>query len=366
MAPRIYSLEKPSVEYLLAKMDHMSRMLDAGFPLEESKVDYITDIDQRRDIFLLFKKFQDDNNIQPGLNAVGLAIILVAPIDQLQHLLNELNTDKYPLCAIRAASIFATMQIDAVLGIKAFIRAGSCCHGNPDRYWDRCDSFAAVIPSNYAPRRVLCPIRGTDDVSRARIIPQYFCEKEFRDCISTMLRVFWDQKTVGLWEKLSAYKWFHEPPHTRLHISNSLHRLLSEARVALKPLDKMKDGSIIVQLFWLKGTSLKPQEFLTKPHDSVSFEDVLKRAGLENNQEWGSSLAFRADGHKLLSGQLFVLKANKAVGIAAPRFELLQLLWDLTRVAAICGAINEADDLRNVDDVVDYMNSCEAEGNDNG
>ncbi|KAL6696032.1 hypothetical protein J3F84DRAFT_348281 [Trichoderma pleuroticola] len=253
--------------------------------------------------FLQFKKFQDDNNIQLGLNAVGLAIILVAPIDQLRHLLHELNTDKYPLCAIRAASIFAPMQIDAVLGIKAFIRAGSCCHGNPEMYWDRCDSFAAWIPSSYAPRCVLCPIRGTDDVSRTRIIPQYFCERESRDCIGTMLRVFWDEKTVGLWENLSSFRWFHEPPHTRLHISNNLHRWLSRARVALKPLDKMKDGSVIVQLFWLKGTTLKPQEFLTQPHDSVSFEDVLKRAGLGNNQEWGPSLAFRADGHELVSGR---------------------------------------------------------------
>ncbi|KAL7911128.1 hypothetical protein GGI35DRAFT_337427 [Trichoderma velutinum] len=119
----------------------------------------------------------------------------------------------------------------------------------------------------------------------------------------------------------------------------------------------MNDGSVIVQLFWLKATTLRPQDFLTKPHDSVSFEDVLKRAGLENNQGWGSPLAIQANGHKILSGQLFILWAKIFDDIKAPSFGLFQLLWDLTRVTAICGVANEADDLWDVGEVVDYLNS---------
>lgn len=118
-AAQEHNLESSLVERLLAEMDDTARMLDEGIPLEKPKVDYITDIDTRREIFLQIKKIQDDNNISLGLNAVGLAIILVAPIDQLQRILNDLNMTTYPLCAIVAASLFGTMHADGVLGIKA-------------------------------------------------------------------------------------------------------------------------------------------------------------------------------------------------------------------------------------------------------
>lgn len=109
--------EHDLVERLLAEKDRTDRMLDAGIPLEKPEVDYITDIDARREIFLQIQKIQYDNNIPLGLNAVGLAIILVAPIDRLQHILNDMTT--HPLCAIAAASLFVTMHTDSVLGIKA-------------------------------------------------------------------------------------------------------------------------------------------------------------------------------------------------------------------------------------------------------
>ncbi|KAJ4860912.1 hypothetical protein T069G_05900 [Trichoderma breve] len=124
----------------------------------------------------------------------------------------------------------------------------------------------------------------------------------------------------------------------------------------------MEDGSVIVQLFWLKGSTLKPQDFLFKRHDTASFEDILKRAGLENNEEWGPSLAFRKDGQRLQSGQLFILKANLDVGIKAPDFKHLQILWDLTRVAAICGAVNETNELLGKDETKAYLNYCACGG----
>lgn len=88
-------------------------------PFDEPGNDYITDIEARRDIFLQFKKFQDDHNILLGLNAVAFAIILVAPLDRLQHYASMLHTEQFNVCAIKAAGIFGRLHIDAVLGIKA-------------------------------------------------------------------------------------------------------------------------------------------------------------------------------------------------------------------------------------------------------
>ncbi|KKP03890.1 hypothetical protein THAR02_04039, partial [Trichoderma harzianum] len=313
-AAQEYYAENFLVERLLAEMAHTARMIDEGIPLEKPKVDYITDIDARREIFLQIKKIQDDGNIPLGLNAVGLAIILVAPIEQLQRKINDINMTTSPFSAFAAASLFVTMHADGVLGIK-------------------------TCPS--ARRSVVCPIRGTgDDVCRARIIPNHFAgpDTTFRGYIGMMLRKFWDKDTSQTWDELYPSDWSLSSLEGRFLISKSLLREIAEAKLALKPLAKMEDGSVIVQLFWLKGSTLKPQDFLFKRHDSASFEDILKRAGLENNEEWGPSLASRKDGQRLLSGQLFVLKANLDVGIEAPDFKHLQILWDLTRVAAICGA----------------------------
>lgn len=119
MAAAQEHLESSLVERLLAEMDDTARMLDDGIPLEKPKVDYITDIDARREIFLQIKKIQDDRNIPLGLNAVGLAIILVAPIEQLQREIDYINMSTCPFSAIPAASLFGTMHADGVLGIKA-------------------------------------------------------------------------------------------------------------------------------------------------------------------------------------------------------------------------------------------------------
>lgn len=119
-AAQDYYLENFLVERLLAEMAHTARMIDEGIPLKKPKVfDYITDIDARREIFYQIKKIQDDGNIPLGLNAVGLAIILVAPIDKLQREIDYINMSTCPFNAFPAASLFGTMHADGVLGIKA-------------------------------------------------------------------------------------------------------------------------------------------------------------------------------------------------------------------------------------------------------
>ncbi|KAL7934857.1 hypothetical protein V8C35DRAFT_279334 [Trichoderma chlorosporum] len=352
---RSHPSEIPSIEHQVAQM-HLTAQADqtAGMSaamLEGLPGDYITDIEARREIFLKFKKFQDDHNIQLGLNAVGFAIFMVAPIDQLRHSIDALVTEKFPMSAFKAASIFGMLHIDAVKGIKRFIRAGRECHGvyliNRCERWGECSFVTGLW------KRAMigpCPIRGTRDVTRTQIITnpisaRDFKQREYKDHIGIMLREFWGPDMEIMLKGLFGFRGGEHSSRAKLHVSNLLHRHMANARLALKPLAKREDGSVIVQLFWLKETSLDPKDFLIKPNDSVSFEDILKQAGLENNQDWGPPLAERKDGRKLQSGEMFVLKAVECAGVdEAPDFRLLQLLWDLTRVAAICGAANETED----------------------
>jgi hypothetical protein len=81
---------------------------------------------------------------------------------------------------------------------------------------------------------------------------------------------------------------------------------------------------------------------------NVSGDMILDLAGLRTPsgpKTWGSCLAHRASGVPLRTGQTFVIRADHPKEL--PSFELLELRWNLARVAAICGA---ADDETNDDD----------------
>lgn len=73
------------------------------------------------------------------------------------------------------------------------------------------------------------------------------------------------------------------------------------------------------------------------------MDNILATAGLSDNTAWGEEgLARRESGLRIETGQTFVLKTDDPENL--PSFELLQLSWDLLRIAAICGAA-ESDDM---------------------
>jgi hypothetical protein len=85
-----------------------------------------------------------------------------------------------------------------------------------------------------------------------------------------------------------------------------------------------------LQFHWLKRSGLKPWT-------SVG-DDFLQEAGLAGDAGviWGQ-------GELLInSGEIFTVSAQDSDHL--PSFELLQLQWDLHRVAAICGAAEVTDD----------------------
>ncbi|KAL6818024.1 hypothetical protein J3E69DRAFT_358259 [Trichoderma sp. SZMC 28015] len=57
---------------------------------------------------------------------------------------------------------------------------------------------------------------------------------------------------------------------------------------------------------------------------------------------------YRASGLHLLTGQTFILKSKNPDHI--PDFDLLELSWNLLRMAAICGASGEPEELSDDDD----------------
>jgi hypothetical protein len=122
--------------------------------------------------------------------------------------------------------------------------------------------------------------------------------------------------------------------------------------MALKPLRKMDDGSVVVQFHWLKSHTLKS----TTTFEGVDMNDRMLQAGLEDNSAWGDVLMHRKSGLPIETGQTFILKGNGP--LLAPSFELLQLSWDLSRIVAISGAAEPVDlsDVESDDEDIDEDN----------
>lgn len=113
--------------------------------------------------------------------------------------------------------------------------------------------------------------------------------------------------------------------------------------MALKPLRKIDDKSILVQIHWLKHHPMKCSNIF---HGTM--DGWLRKVGLENNSTWGNITSHRWSGIPTETGQTFILKAENPEHV--PNFELLKLSWDLLRITAISGAA-EPQDLSNDDDL---------------
>ena len=123
-------------------------------------------------------------------------------------------------------------------------------------------------------------------------------------------------------------------------MSYQIYFWFDNAKFALKPLRQSQDG-IVVQWYWLKGAVLKPRVHI-RPD-----QDILLQAGL-TDQNWGERLAHRKSGVPIWTGQTFILRAENPEDL--PSWDLLQMQWDLLRVAAICGAADVTDDYYDLDD----------------
>lgn len=80
--------------------DRFPQFVDALLrdPVSEKQVlDYMVDIDIRRDIFHEFQRLaRDPTTLAPPLNAIALGIIMVAPVDELRSQLKQIETALNP------------------------------------------------------------------------------------------------------------------------------------------------------------------------------------------------------------------------------------------------------------------------------
>lgn len=139
--------------------------------------------------------------------------------------------------------------------------------------------------------------------------------------------MLWNSDQADIWCSLIKQTNILESPQNLIRLDPRLHWYYNNGEMALKPLRKKDDGSVVVQLHWLKRHYVTPSTSL----QGVDMDEWMQRAGLADNSTWGTNTS----GIPIETGQTFVLGANDPAHI--PNFELLQLSWDLLRIMAISG-----------------------------
>jgi hypothetical protein len=147
-----------------------------------------------------------------------------------------------------------------------------------------------------------------------------------------MLEKLWP----GIWHRVIGQTNILKSPQNVIRLDPKLHWYYNNGEMALKPLRKTEDGSVVVQFHWLKRHEFEPSASLR----GANIDEWMQRAGLADNSAWGSNIS----GLPVETGQTFVLRAKDPAHV--PSFELLQMSWDLRRIVAISGATN----LRNLSD----------------
>ena len=146
-----------------------------------------------------------------------------------------------------------------------------------------------------------------------------------------LLQVMWGKEKAEVWRDAVALDADgNEKVSNLLCLTPTLHRWWKNAKFALKPIS-VSGNELRVQFFWLKDVKHHPNQLidlLTKP------EDVLTEQPCQQ-------------GRKLFeSGTFFTIKAEDPDEL--PSWEILEMQWNLQRLAAMSGAADV--DLENFDD----------------
>ncbi|PNP57594.1 hypothetical protein THARTR1_02592 [Trichoderma harzianum] len=155
----------------------------------------------------------------------------------------------------------------------------------------------------------------------------------------SMMDTFWGTEAAARLSPLLGDPVFLKSPQNMLSLNRQLSWWYQSGRIAFKPLRETDTNSLMIQFHWLKKSRLEPAQLFTY---GMSFSNVMGAADIPDGHAsgrgvhgWGEDSS-NSHGLGMETGHIHWLDERFEIG--APSFELLQLSWDLLRVAAICGA----------------------------
>ncbi|KAK3900227.1 hypothetical protein C8A05DRAFT_17445 [Staphylotrichum tortipilum] len=351
---------------ITADRETVLRVLRDIPPTAEPVFDYVTEVDVRCALFSELQQLHRLLNVPSMPNAATLAFFMVAPIEKIRNHLADIRktppqymADKLGHINLQAPDALSAWMLRPPPYIptnRSSIRQQSIpmspptmILGNPG---DIARSKAAAINAKQRDGNT-CLLSGTIDPEAAHIFPFATSKNKQFGPLGTLLQSFWGDKQASAWRQLCEDPAITQSLANYLSLGRQIHFWFDKARFALKPLSQTQTA-ITVQFHWLRRTSLSPTDIIKE----TDGEELLEVAGLRTPTStpatWGSCLAHRASGVPIRTGQTFLIRANHPMEL--PSFQLLELQWNLLRVAAICGAadVTDEDDF----DVDNYEGPC--------
>ncbi|CAK7269608.1 hypothetical protein SEPCBS119000_003657 [Sporothrix epigloea] len=225
----------------------------------------------------------------------------------------------------------------------------------------------------------LCVLSGSVDPEAAHIYPFSAGQDSERTEYIANLACFWGKERADAWSRQFRSAHITESPKNLLCLNRQLHFWWGACRLALRPIRSLDPCAIKLQVHWLRRSITRPRSL-----SSENFKDISSLCGGgPDYQSWGQSpAAYRRSGLPLQTGQIFTIRADSTEDL--PSFDLLDMQWNLLRVAAMSGAAeadtdpwgredeeddyaggyvlpNDLDDLDDLDDDVEYLDLYQTE-----
>ncbi|KAK1749340.1 hypothetical protein QBC47DRAFT_395968 [Echria macrotheca] len=330
----------------IADPDTMCRIADDISPPTEPVHDYIADVDTRCALLEELRPFCYNQEIM--LNATVFAAFMIAPIPEIRNFLQTVRNFSRPALVVRGILGLAADAIRAYIPkeSRAPVAAATPSAAVPTVILDE---PGMPVPSGLVTRSGfsdqvkdrdghVCVFSGMRDPQAAHIFPFATSEKKKFAALNELLTALWGPEKSMAWRRNFEDAGITQSAKNGISMNHQIRFWFDNARFALKPLRETPEG-IVVQWHWLKKSILKPLTYISL--DDNNNNNILHQAGVMD-QSWGNNLAHRESGVRIQTGQTFLLRADEAED--KPSWDLLQMQWDLLRVAAICGAADVTDD----------------------
>ncbi|KAF4460484.1 hypothetical protein FALBO_12732 [Fusarium albosuccineum] len=301
----------------------LSYILDDTLPREEP-LDYITDFDERCDMFDEWHRMQQKYGGSMTPAAVGIAMI--APLDRLRAFTEELHTQDH--------GEFSMSTVPGLLDNLCLRSADalSICMAKASNFYFQ--------PEKEKGCSGVCVVTGTPEAESARVFPYSKTCACRRSPIETTLRMFWGEERAALWISNFSDNAFMKSPKNTMFLDTELHWWFVNAKVAFKPLPGDDPHTIELQLHWLKDSTF--QDFKKPIDEDVDFVIQAGLDGTQGRKTWGHRVYSTKSGQPIETGQIYRLWAENTDEL--PSRDMLELQWDLLRVAAIAGADGDDDE----------------------
>ncbi|KAL6828995.1 hypothetical protein J3E69DRAFT_379684 [Trichoderma sp. SZMC 28015] len=298
----------------------------------EPVLDYVPDLLMRID---LFRRLQDnikrhELSFVPSMTV--FALFMVAPTDVLRSRLDNLERNAQEKNTAEVQEFIEQCR-NTVAVIQEFVSAQERQVGGSGE-----DNSHLLQSMNLCKKRDgrKCTISRMENPEAVPIFPNTIHSPN----LLSMMDTFWGTEIAARLSPLIRDPVFLKSPQNMLSLNRQLSWWYQSGRIAFKPLPETDTDSLRIQFHWLKKSKLEPAQLFT---DDMDIWEVMEAADIPDSdgrgkgvQGWGRHYFDSYSGLGMETGQIHWL--SERFEIEPPSFEMLQLSWDLLRVAAICGA----------------------------